>query len=175
MQWVVANNVSSAESLLTRPSAAAAAYLKTLGHVQLAPLADYLAAEQNRSLFENWGMIQIAVSALFFFFLLFGTRQGKVPLALALLLFLVAVGERVLVIPEMNMVGRATDFAAASSHRIQLESRALNYGYMAAELAKWVLAAGVAGFLIWQRGGRSVDSRHKVDLIDKTNYRHIDR
>src|ERR1035441_10368822 len=107
MQWLATNNSDSVNSLLTRPSSAAAVHLKSLGHAPIQPLAHYLAEEQNRSLFETWGMAQIAVSAAFFFFLLFGTRQGKAPLALALLLFLVAVGERAVVIPQMNMVGRS--------------------------------------------------------------------
>jgi hypothetical protein len=174
MQWAAASNVNSANELLMRPSAAAAAYLKTLGRAPIAPLAYYLAAEQNRSLFETWGMVQIVMSALFFFFLLFGTREGKIPLALALLLFLIAVGERSAIIPEMNMVGRASDFAADPSHRVRLMRQALDYGFMTAELTKWILAAGAAGFLIWRRSRRSLDSRHQVDLVDKANYRHID-
>lgn len=175
MQYVAAANASAANSLLMRPSAAASEYLKTLGHTPIFPLARYLAAEQNRSLYETWGMVQIAVGAFFFFFLLFGTKQGKVPLALALLMFLIAVAERVVVMPEMEMVGRVTDFAASQSHRVRTANEVLNYGYAMAELAKWVLAAGVAGFLIWQRERRSTDSRHQVDMVDKANYRHIDR
>jgi hypothetical protein len=175
MQYVAANNAGAPDSLLMRPTAAAAAYLKTLGHAPVAPLARYLAAEQNRSLFETWGMVQIAVAAFFFFFLLFGTTQGKIPLALALAMFLIAVGERAAFTPEMAAVGRATDFAADPSHRVRAAREVLNYGYNLAELAKWVLAAGVAGFLIWQRGGRSTDSRHQVDMVDKADYRHIDR
>ena len=175
MQWVAAENVSSADSLLLRPSADAGAYLKTLGRAPVGPLARYLAVEQNRVLFESWGSVQIALAAFFFFFLLFGTRLGKIPLALALLMLLIVVGERVLVIPEMNSVGRATDFATDPSHRVRLAREALNYGYSVAEGAKWVLAAGMAGFLIFQQSRRSLGSRHEVDLIDKANYRHIDR
>jgi hypothetical protein len=174
MLWVAADNAASADSLLLRPSAAASEYLKTLGHAPVGPLAHYLAAEQNRSLFETWGMVQIAWSGFFFFFLLFFTRLGKLPLALALLMFLIAVGERV-VSPGMEMVGRATDFAADPSQRLRLARDVLNFGYAMAEGAKWLLAAAVAGFLVWQRSSRSLDSRHQVDMVDKTDYRHIDR
>src|SRR5664279_4497832 len=116
MQWVASENTSGAENLLMRPSVDAAAYLKTLGRAQIGPLVQYLAAEENRALYETWGMVQIVLSGLFFFFLLFGTRLGKAPLAMALLLFLIAVAERVVVTPGMSMVGRATDFAADPSH-----------------------------------------------------------
>jgi len=175
MQFVTAANSSSAESMLVRPSVDARAYMKTLGHVSLVPLTQYLAAEQNRALYETWGDVQIALSGAFFFLLLFGTRMGKVPLAMALLLFLIALGERLFVAPQMEMIGRATDFASDPSHRVRLARDVLGYGRSVAEVAKWVLALGVGGFLIFQRSGRSVDSRHEVDMIDKANYRHIDR
>jgi hypothetical protein len=175
MQFVAAENAAAADSLLTRPSAAAADYLKTLGRTPIGPLAHYLAAEQNRALFETWGTVQIALAAGFFFFLLFGTRQGKIPLALALLLFLIAVGQRTVITPYIATVGRVMDFAADPSHRARAAREVLNYGYTLSELVKWLLAAGVAGSLIWQRGGRSNDSRHQVDMVDKANYRHIDR
>jgi hypothetical protein len=175
MQYVAADNAAAADSLLLRPSAAASAYLKTLGRTPAGPLARYLAAEQNRSLAETWGMVQIAVAAFFFFFLLFGTTQGKVPLALALVMFLIAVAERAAFLPEMEAVGRATDFTADPSHRVRAARDVLNYGYLMAELAKGLLAAAVAGLLIWQRGGRSTHSRHEVDMVDKADHRHIDR
>jgi hypothetical protein len=110
MLWVAADSAASADRLLLSPSEAASAYLKSLGHVPLRPLAQYLAAERNRSLFEVWGVVQIALGGAFFFFLLFGTRLGKFPLALALLMLLIAVGERMALIPGMEMVGRATEF-----------------------------------------------------------------
>jgi hypothetical protein len=179
MQWMASSNVNAVEGLLLRPRPDAAAYLKTLGHpsilpAQILPLAQYLAAEQNRSLYQTWGMVQIAVSALFFFLLLFGTKLGKLPLALALFLFVIALGERLVITPEMDMVGRAADFATDPSHRVRLAREALGYGYSVAELAKWFLAAGVAGILIWPGSGRSVHSRQQINVIDKTNYRQID-
>src|ERR1039458_2831628 len=95
MLWVAADNSASADRLLLAPNASAAAYLKTLGRAQLSPLAHYLAADQNRALFEKWGVVQIVLGGLFFFFLLFGTRLGKLPLVVALLMLLIVVGERV--------------------------------------------------------------------------------
>jgi len=174
MQWVAGENVAAVDALLLHPNADAAAYMKTLAQAPIGPLARFLAAERNRSLYETWGAVQIVVSAIFFFFLLFGTRMGKVPLALALGLFLLVLAERLLLTPEIEMVGRATDFTADPSRRIHLMREAVGYGYTAAEVAKWVLSAAIAAFLIWQRG-RSVDSRHEVDVVDKANYRHIDR
>jgi len=175
MLWVSADNAASADKLLLAPSAAASDYLKTLGHAPVGPLAHYLAAEQNRSLFETWGVVQIALAAVFFFFLLFGTRLGKVPLGLALLMLLIVIAERVAVTPGMEMVGRATDFRADPSHRARMARDVLDYGYAMAEAAKFLLAAIVGVFLVWEQSRRSQDSRHKVDMVDKSDYRHIDR
>lgn len=175
MQWVTTENTSSVDSVLQHPASDAAQYLKSLGTVSPGPLAQYLVAEENRSLMETWGNVQIVLSAIFFFFLLFGTRLGKVPLVLALFLVLVVVLERVLVIPEMSLAGRSTDFALNSAHRVHLVHQALGYGYSVTELSKWVLAVGVAGILVFQQSRRSTDSRREFDLVDKANYRHIDR
>ena len=40
----------------------------------------YIVAEQNRWLFRNWEYMQIALAALFFCYLLFGTMEGKFSL-----------------------------------------------------------------------------------------------
>ena len=39
----------------------------------------------------------------------------------------------------------------------------------------FALGAVAAVFLIWQERRRSLHSRNQVDLIDKADYRHIDR
>ncbi len=175
MLWVEADNAASSDRLLIAPNANASAYLKTLGRTQLAPLTHYLAAEQNRSLFETWGVVQIVLGALFFFFLLFGTHLGKFPLAVALLMLLVVIGERLAITPGLEMVGRATDFNPNPSSRAQMAHVALNYGYKMAESVKFLLGAVAAAFLSSHERRRSLHSRNQVDLIDKADYRHIDR
>ena len=74
---------------------------------------------------------------------------------------MIALCERLFVTPEIAMVGRATDFADDPSHRVRLATDVLGYGYSVVELAKWLIAAGVAGFLIWQPSSRrSLDSKN---------------
>ena len=135
MLWVAADNAASADRLLLAPNASAAAYLKTLGRAQLGPLTHYLATEQNRALFDTWGVVQIVMAGVFFLFLLFGTRLGKFPLAVALLMLLIVVVERVAIAPGMEMVGRVTDFNLDPSHQARLARDVLNYGY---SMAEWV-------------------------------------
>ena len=120
-------------------------------------------------------MVQIVLGSLFFFFLLFGTRLGKFPLVIALLMLLIVIGERVGISPGMEMVAQHTDFNMDPSQRALTARDALNFGYKMAEWAKFALGAVAAVFLIWQDNRRSVDSRKKVDLIDKADYRHINR
>jgi hypothetical protein len=175
MLWVAQANASAADRLLLAPNANAAAYLKSVGRVQMAPLAHYLAAEQNRSLFEVWGIVQIVLGGLFFFFLLFGTRFGKFPLVVALLMLLIVIGERVAVIPGMEMVGHHIDFNPDPSQRARTARDVLNYGYSMAEWGKFALGAVSAIYLIWQEKRRSVNPRNQVDMVDKADYRHIDR
>ena len=175
MLWVVADNAAAADHLLLSPNANAAAYLKTLGRTQLSPLAHYLANEQNRSLLETWGTVQIVLGASFFFFLLFGTHQGKAPLVVALLMLIIVIGERVAIAPGMELVNQRTAFNPDPSQRARTVTNALNYGYQMAEWGKFALGAVAAVILIWQEKRRSLDSRNQVDLIDKANYRHIDR
>ena len=175
MLWVAADNTGAATRLLLAPNAYAAEYLKTLGRAQLGPLTHYLALEQNRSLFETWGVVQIVLGSLFFALLLFGTRLGKFPLALALLMLLIAIGERTAIAPGMELVAQHADFNPAPSGKLQFANEALDYGYKMAEWAKFLLGAVMAVVLIWHERRRSFDARKQIDLIDKADYRHIDR
>ena len=175
MLWVAADNVAAADRLLLAPNAYASAYLKTLGRTPLSPLTHYLANDQNRSLFETWGVAQIVLGCLFFFLLLFGTRLGKAPLAVALLMLLIVIGERVAITPQLALVGQHNDFNLDPSQRARFANDVLNYGYKIAESAKFALAAVAAVLLIWQESRRSFHARNQVDLIDKADYRHIDR
>ena len=59
MQVVASQNLGSVDRLLLRPSPDATKYLKSLGNVAISPLARYLAAEENRSCTETWGVVQI--------------------------------------------------------------------------------------------------------------------
>jgi len=163
------------EPAAAAPSADATAYMKKMGPAQISPLAFYLASEQNRSLFQTWGEVQIVLSILLFLLILFGTRLGKVPLAMSLLLVLVVVGERVLVTPELQVVGRMTDFTLDPSRRVRMAHEVLGYGYTVTETIRWALCAMIAGLLIWQKSIRSVDSGDEIDVIDKSHYRHINR
>jgi hypothetical protein len=175
MLWVAVDNAAAADRLLLAPNQSAAEYLKSFGHTPISPLAHYLADQQNRSLFETWGVVQIVLGTLFLFFVLFGTRLGKFTLALALLMLLIVIGERVAIGPGMEMVGRVTDLNQDPSHRAIVARNVMNYGYKMAEWLKFTLGGLAAITLIWHQSRPSLDSRKQVNLIDKSDYRHINR
>jgi hypothetical protein len=134
----------------------------------------YAAEEQARWYSETWGSAQIVLAVLFFAFLLFGTSEGKLSLGLALLMFVVAVLQRAVFCPQIAAVGQAMDFVADPGSGLRAQMQVWSYGYTLAELSKWGVGLILARSLLWQRGGRSLDSREQVDAVYKANHRHID-
>src|SRR5579872_6721125 len=82
--WIAAENIRSVDRLLARPSPAAAPSIRALGAAGAQVLLHYAAWEQNRWLLRAWGAVQLIGGSAYFLFLLFGTREGKLPLALVI-------------------------------------------------------------------------------------------
>ena len=175
MAWVASQDLRSADRLAAHPDVAAAVQLKSLGANQTLPLLRYLAAEQTRNNLETWGTAQLFVGSFFLFFLLFGTNQGKVALATALLMTLIAFGQRFFLIPEILSRGRALDFLAQIPASQQTQLNVLHYAYSLSEVVKGVFGLVLAGLMIWRSGGRSVGTRQDVYGVDKSDYRHVNR
>jgi hypothetical protein len=174
MLWVAAESFSSVDRLLDRPHPVATAQFKALGRADARLLLRYQVAEQNRWYFEVWETAQLFIGALFFFFLLFATRENKFALLLVLMMIVGVLGQCFLLTPRMIAVGRLIDFvppAAASRERTQFS--VLHGWYWGMELAKWALGLALAVRLILHRSGRSRHSRQKVNMVDKANYRHV--
>lgn len=110
MAWVATENFRSVDRLLAKPSPAALLSLKTLGPAGARMLLRYQASEQNRWLFEAWGTVQLIGGSGFFLFLLFGTREGKYPLILVLVMLAVVLLQLFLLTPAMISLGRLVDF-----------------------------------------------------------------
>ena len=172
MYWVASQNALSVNDISFRPSPAVSASIKVLGRTQTLQLAQFLAAEQTRSLYEVWGTVQIALAAGCFFFLLFGTRMGKAPLVIGLVLVLVTVAEALLIYPDL---GVAATLSVDPSRRVRMMRAALDYGYVVAESLKWLLMTGLSAFLVLEQTRRSRNSRNEVDMVDKADYRHVNR
>jgi hypothetical protein len=175
MTWVATQDLGSADRLAAHPGLAAAVQLKSLGVNQTLPLLRYLAAEQTRNNLETWGTLQLLVGSFFFFFLLFGTNLGKFSLALALLMALIAFGQRLFLIPEILSHGRALDFLAQVPPFQRTQLNVLHYAYSLAEAVKGGLGLILAGTLIWRTGGRSLHAGQEFQMVDKADHRHVNR
>jgi hypothetical protein len=124
---------------------------------------------------ETWGTVQVVAGIALFFLLLFGSREGKIPLLLGLLMIVVSVLQRFLLTPEIASLGRALDFlpdSASGGERSRL--RLFEGGYLLVEAVKWGLGLLLA-VIVGRRRRRSRNARKDLDLIDKSDHRHVNR
>ena len=173
--WVAIANSRSANRAPAGDQAPAAAALRQLGPGS-GPALRYQSAEQTRGLLEDWGLAQIALGGFLLFFLLFATEERQHALALALFMLALSVGERVFLTPEIVAWGRTLDFVAAGAQiadRIKLST--LEDIYLGGEALKWVAGLLLAAKLTLRTRSRSGHVRRQVDIVDKANYRHVNR
>jgi hypothetical protein len=172
--WVAAESLSSVDRLIARPHPVATLQFKALGRADARLLLRYQVSEQNRRNLETWEAAQIVLGSLFFFFVLFATRENKFALSLILSMIAGVVVQRLLLTPAVISLGRLIDFVppdAPSGDRTQFW--VMHSWYWGVELVKWVLGLALAARLISHRRGRSADARQKIDLVDKANHRHV--
>jgi hypothetical protein len=176
MAWVATENFHSVDRLLAQPSPLVSTQIKALGTGGARLLLRYQAAEQNRWYFESWEAVQIVLGTGFFFFLLFGSSEGKFSLLLALLMLLIVLVQRFLLTPELVGLGRTIDFIPADVPSTERNKFWMVHGaYSGIEILKWGLGLVLGARIIWLRAGRSGDTRQDLDLIDKADHRHVNR
>jgi hypothetical protein len=174
MAWVAAESFGSVDRLLARPHPVATAQFKALGRADARLLLRYQVSEQNRWYFETWEVTQLVMGALFFFFVLFATRENKFALLLILLMIACVLVQRFLLTPAMVSIGRLIDFAPPdTSSGEHNQFLVMHSWYWGVELVKWGLGLALGARLILHRRGRSGNARQEVDLVDKANHRHI--
>ncbi|MGA9627318.1 MAG: hypothetical protein WBL65_28500 [Bryobacteraceae bacterium] len=174
MAWVAAASFSSVDRLLDRPHAVATLQFKALGRADARLLLRYQVAEQNRWYLEKWESVQIAMGALFLFFVLFATKENKVVLFLILSMIATVVVQHILLTPAVISLGRMIDFLPPDApSRVRTQFSVLHGFYWGVELVKWVLGLALAARLISHRSGRSGNARQEFNLVDKANHRHV--
>jgi hypothetical protein len=174
MAWVAAESHSSVDRLLARPHPVATAQFKALGRAEARLLLGYQVSEQNRWYFETWEVTQIIMGALFFFYVLFATKENKFALFLILLMVAGVVVQRFILTPAIVSLGRLIDFdppGASSGDRTQFW--VIDSWYWGVELGKWVLGLALAARLISHRSGRSGNARQEFNMVDKANHGHV--
>jgi hypothetical protein len=182
MTWMVNENARAVDRLLVHADPAATLRIKVLGPAETALLMRYEAAELTRNEMELWEITQLILGTLFFFFLLFGTGEGKFSLALSLAMLLCVVAQRFVITPEIVSFGKITDFvapAAASGDRAKM--LVMQGAYFAVEIGKWILILVLAAILIGSGRGRgrgrdrSANIWNKFNVVDKADHGHVDR
>jgi len=178
LQWMATRNLRAVDRLLEQPSPPAALQIRALGPEGARALFEYQVAEQNRYWFEAWEVAQLILGSLFFFFLLFGTREDKYSLLLALAMLLMVMLQRLVLTPEITSLGRNLDFLPAGAAGPRLgRFTAFHSSYFGAEYLKWGAGLALCVRLVVgrRRGSSGTDIRKELDLINKAHDRHIDR
>jgi hypothetical protein len=176
LEFVAASNLRTVDHTLSDPQPSAANRILKLGAADSRMLLRYQAAEQNRAALETWENVQLLGSLLFFFYLLFATTEDKFALGVALLLVLLVVVQRFLLTPELNGLGRLLDFVPESTPSpYRGRFGALDATYLGTEIGKGVAQLGLVAMVTSRSRRRSRHSGRKIDVIDKTDDRHVDR
>ena len=174
--WLERGDFQTIGDVLAQPDDAVAERVKTLGAHETYLLMGRIAWEQRQRTTENWESIQMLVGMGFFFFMLFGTHQGKLPLGMGLLLVGIVALERFLLTPEVLSLGRAAGLAPSPALSGEdMRRTVLSSTHLGFEIAKWIVQAALGAVMIVRRGHRSGDAGEKLQVVDKPNHGHINR
>jgi hypothetical protein len=173
MALVALNGSRSVARILSDPNAALNLQIKTVGTGEARLLLEYQAARQSRLYFETWAVAQIVLGGVFFFFLLFATGEGKIPLFLALAMLAAVLGQQLLLMPGLSALGRPAGGQSLLSGDAALALS--DGGYWAIEIGKLAAALVLAFRLIHRRRRSSGHAGQQVDLVNEANHRHVNR
>ena len=162
--------------LLSSGNPAATLRLTRLG-LEARTILRYQASEMNRWLFDTWESTQLVCGTVFFFALLFGSRENKLVLGGILLALGLVLLQHFVITPELIALGRLIDFVPAGAPSPQRQQFwVVHTAYSGIEVAKWLLALFLAGKMVFVWGERTSHSRHtrrELDGIDKADYRRV--
>jgi len=172
MAWYGARGFNIVESIVAKANPAFVAQTKALGPAGTRIAIRYILAEQNRWLFQSWENMQLVLGAIMFAYLLFGTMEGKVSLAVILVLMGLTLLERLWISPELGLSGRILDYVP-SDLKQQEHARfwLLHNTYLGVEVLKFGCGL-ILGAVVFS-GRRSVDPLNQLNMIDKPNHRHV--
>jgi hypothetical protein len=172
MAWYGARSFTTVHDVMGDPNPAFLLQTKPLGPAVTRLVLRYQIAEQNRVMFRNWELLQIAIGVFFFCYLLFGTTEGKITLFVCLLMLIVTVIQRFAISPELGIVGRSLQYVPPD---VAAQDRAkfwlLHNGYLGLEALKYGFGVVLGAIALSSR--RSVDPLNQFNMIDKANHRHV--
>ena len=171
LAWTGAFGLLPLDRMRDDPPPAAAIQMKEAGQAG-AILLRYEAAERMRGLQYHWGLAEIGIIAGLLMFLLFGTQEGKMTLAISLTLLAIVLLQRLVLVPEISALGRMLDFAPAAAYGAdRARVVVLDNFYWGITLIKWATAAILLMRLILHRSSKF---RQEIDAIDNPDYGHVD-
>jgi hypothetical protein len=173
--WLEREDFQTIQDVLAQPDPAVAARVKALGAHDTYLLMGRVAFEQRQRTAGNWESVQLLLGLAFFFFLLFGTREGKLPLAMALLLVGMVALERFLLTPEVLSLARLNGFATGLAAAEDMRAMLLGSTREGFQIAQWIVQAALAALLIVRRSRRSGDAGNQFHVVDKPDHGHVNR
>jgi hypothetical protein len=149
MTFIAADSANTAGRILRDHSAGASIRIKSMGEDEARIMLGYPARQQARWWHEEWENVELALGAGFFFFLLFGTREGKLVLFFTLGIYAVVLFQRFFTLPQMLYLGGQMDFVPENvfiPERNQLT--AVQTAFTGLEMFKVLLQLALGVYLI---------------------------
>jgi hypothetical protein len=177
MAVITARTGSQADLVLDQATDTARIELKAFGP-NFRTLMQYQAAEANRWYVRNWALAQIGIGTAFFLIMLFGSQETAFVLIGILAMLLFTALQAFFIVPEWAALGRMLDFVpAGQSVPEHGKYLVLRTAYFGAEGAKCAMGLVLAASMVFsrRRSGRSRDSRREFDVVNKSNYRGVNR
>jgi hypothetical protein len=119
MTLIAADSANTANRIPRNHSPAADIRIKAMGRAigdnEARIMLAYPVRQQARWWLEEWENVELVLGAGFFFFLLFGTREGKPVLFFTLGVYGLVLFQRFLTLPQLLYLGSLMDFAPADA------------------------------------------------------------
>ncbi len=152
MAFVAVMNFRIVRGLVANPQPELAAYIKILGPERMTQLFRHEAAEVNRALFDMWGYGQLGLALLLFGLLLFATKEGKLVLAMGVLLVSLTGVMQFVITPGIVGYGRALDFVASDKELVlRKRVQSLHTAYSSLEGAKVIVILALLAIFLREK------------------------
>ncbi len=176
MSFVATHNFSTVDQILDRPASGAAKIMAPLGHDQSRQLLRYLASEENRHYFEIWERTQLLLGIIILLVLVFGGQERYWPFTFLGIMLLAVVAQRFVLTPDIIGLGRLIDFVPKEHYSAERDKFwPLHFAYSAVEVAKWTVNIVALIYFLMVGRARSKRSVDDIDVVNKTDYGHINR
>jgi len=115
MTFIAADSANAASRIMRKQPPGVIMRIKSMGENEARQILAYPVRQQARWWLEEWGNVELVFSVAFFFFLLFGTREGKVVLFFTLGICGLLVFQRYYMLPQLLYLDSLMDFSAVNA------------------------------------------------------------